>query len=326
MIEIGYSALGISLPLFVAERRGLFADHGLAVKLVSYPTAHPLVEAVVHAGGPACGGFVAFPIAFHRHLAGKRLRYAGAVLEDRHNPISFLLVREGAGISSIEELGGRKVGVLPTKAYREWFKLLAAKHGLGYHQIKLEATCRCMETGEACSTGLPTMKVYDVDPDQTVAMLASGELDAIFTNDPGATAAVAAGVAQVWGDEPLLPALLSDPHYFGSFIFDDAFAREQPAVVTRIVQAIDAAIRLVRAQPDMARRCASDYLPAGCADLSTALGRPRFMTSEEVDGARLQEMADQLEHHRIVRGRVEVTPSLLRAAALESRRAAAALT
>jgi ABC-type nitrate/sulfonate/bicarbonate transport system substrate-binding protein len=32
MVTIGYSALGVSLPLFVAHRTGLFADHGLTCR------------------------------------------------------------------------------------------------------------------------------------------------------------------------------------------------------------------------------------------------------------------------------------------------------
>ena len=316
MIEIGYSALGISLPLFVAERRGLFAEQGLAVKLRAFPTAHPLVEAIVHDGGPACGGYAAFPIAFHRHLNAKPLHYAGAVLEDSGHPISFLLVREGSGIDSIEDLADRKVGVLPTKAYREWLKLLGARHGLGYHQIEMDSTCRCMDAGEErCASGRPTMKVYDVAPDQTLAMLAAGEVDAVFTNDPGATTAVEAGVAQVWGDEPILPALLTDPHYFGSFLFDSAFVAERRDATTRIVRALDSAIRIVREEPRLARLCATGYLPAGCSDLASGLGQPRFMTSEEVDEVHMQEMADSLDAHRIVRGRVKMAPSILRAAA-----------
>ena len=46
-LEVGYSALRISLPIFVAERRGLFARHGVRVRLRRYETAQPLVEEVL---------------------------------------------------------------------------------------------------------------------------------------------------------------------------------------------------------------------------------------------------------------------------------------
>src|SRR3974377_1945654 len=121
MVTVGYSALGISLPLYVAHRTGLFADQGLHVQLRGYPTAHPLVEAIIDDGVP-CGGFVAFPIALHRHVRTRSLYYACAVAEDLDNPISFLLVRKGSGIHAIDDLAGRRVGVLPTKRSRERLK------------------------------------------------------------------------------------------------------------------------------------------------------------------------------------------------------------
>ena len=70
MVTIGYSALGVSLPLFVAHRTGLFADRDLNVRMKGYPTAHPLVEGIVDGDVP-CGGFVAFPIALHRHVRAR---------------------------------------------------------------------------------------------------------------------------------------------------------------------------------------------------------------------------------------------------------------
>jgi ABC-type nitrate/sulfonate/bicarbonate transport system substrate-binding protein len=81
MLTIGYSALGVSLPVFAAHRTGLFADQGLRVKMRGYPTAHPMVEAIMDDGVP-CGGFVAFPIALHRHVRSRPLYYACAVAED----------------------------------------------------------------------------------------------------------------------------------------------------------------------------------------------------------------------------------------------------
>ena len=83
MQELGYSALGISLPVFVAQHEGLFADHGVAVRLRGFPTAHPLVEAIMLDRAPRTGGFCAHPIAFHRHINVRPFHYACAVVEDR---------------------------------------------------------------------------------------------------------------------------------------------------------------------------------------------------------------------------------------------------
>src|SRR5580704_11191028 len=239
MVTIGYSALGVSLPLFVAHRTGVFADHGLRVQMKGYPTAHPLVEGIMDDGVP-CGGFAAFPIALHRHLRARPLHYACAVAEDLDNPISFLLVRKGSGIRTIEDLAGRRMGVLPTKAYREWLKVLLARAGLGYHQMKLDKTCKCMTTCAASKVPVERMvPVDDVLPYETAAALRSGRVDAIFTNDTGVTDAVRSGVADIFGDRPILPSLLGSPFLFGSFVFDSRFVADRPDEARRVIAALD---------------------------------------------------------------------------------------
>jgi ABC-type nitrate/sulfonate/bicarbonate transport system substrate-binding protein len=282
MVTIGYSALGVSLPLFVAHRTGLFADQGLSVRMRGYPTAHPLVEGIIDEEVP-CGGFVAFPIALHRHVRARPLYYACAVAEDMDNPISFLLVRKGSGIRSIEDLAGRRVGVLPTKAYREWLKVLLKRSALGYHQVKLDKTCKCMNT--CAASDVPV--------------------------EPGVTAAVRSGVAEIFGDRPILPSLLGSPFLFGSFALDSEFVAARPDEARRIVAALDQAVSFCQQDPAEARRIATPYLPPSCSDLSDALGRPLFLTSRQVDPARLQSTIDLLADGEMIGGRVEMSPWLL---------------
>jgi ABC-type nitrate/sulfonate/bicarbonate transport system substrate-binding protein len=311
MVTIGYSALGVSLPLFVAHRTGLFADQGLRIQMKGYPTAHPLVEDIMDEGLP-CGGFVAFPISLHRHARSRPLYYACAVAEDLDNPISFLLVRKGSGIRTIEDLVGRRVGVLPTKAYREWLKVLLARAGLGYHQAKLDKTCKCMETCGASKVPIERIvSVDDVLPYETAAALRSGRVDAIFTNDPGVTDAVRSGVADVFGDRPILPSLLGSPFLFGSFVFDSDFVADRPDEARKIITALDEGIRICQQDPAEARRLAASYLPRSCADLRDGLGRPMFLTSGEVDVARLQATMDLLADGGMTRDRVEIAPWVL---------------
>ena len=308
MVTIGYSALGVSLPVFVAHRTGLFAERGLEVKMRGYPTAHPMVEAIMDDGVP-CGGFVAFPISIHRHVRSRPLHYACAVAEDLDNPISFLLLRKGSGIRSIEDLAGRRVGVLPTKAYREWLKVLLSRAGLGYHQVKLDKTCKCTETCAAAGVPVERMvSVHDVLPYEATSALRSGRIDAIFTNDPAVTDAVRSGVADIFGDRPILPSLLGSPFLFGSFVLDSDFVADRPDEARKIVAAIDEGVRVCQQDPPEARRIAAHYLRGSGADLRNALGRPMFLTSREVEVPRLQATMDMLADGGMINRRVDIAP------------------
>jgi ABC-type nitrate/sulfonate/bicarbonate transport system substrate-binding protein len=209
----------------------------------------------------------------------------------------------------LADLAGRRVGVLPTKAYREWLKVLLARAELGYHQVKLDRTCKCMETCGASKLPIERMvHIHDVLPHETAAALRSGRIDAIFSNDPGVTDAVRSGVADIFGDRPILPSLLGSPFLFGSFVFDSDFVADRPDEARRIVAALDEGVRFCQQDPAEARRLAATYLPPSCADLREGLGRPLFLTSREVDATRLQATLDLLADGGMIGGRVEIAP------------------
>jgi len=240
-VTIGYSALRISLPVFVAEERGLFERHGLDVTLRRYETAQPLVEEVLDGRIPA-GGFAALPIVFNASARdGSRARIALAMMEDASHPVSYLLRRRGeAGIARVADLAGRRVGILPTIAYRRW----------------LEAILR------AASVDPATVQIVPIAPPQETAALQNGGVDALFTNDPVATATIASGVGDRLGAPAPVPAAIGAPLVFGSFLVQPRFARERPDVVRRILAALDEAVAAIDEDQDAARQAMTPYVRA----------------------------------------------------------------
>jgi ABC-type nitrate/sulfonate/bicarbonate transport system substrate-binding protein len=152
------------------------------------------------------------------------------------------------------------------------------------------------------------VSVHDVLPQETAAALRSGRVDAIFTNDPGVTDAVRSGVADIFGDRPILPSLLGSPFLFGSFALDSDFVASRPDEARSIIAALDEGVRVCQQDPAEARRLAANYLPPSCRDLRDALGRPVFLTSREVDAVRLQATIDLLADGGMIGGRVEIGP------------------
>lgn len=117
-----------------------------------------------------------------------------------------------------------------------------------------------------------------------------------------------AGVASPLGEQAILPSEIADPFLFDSFVFDSEFVACDPAIAHRITLALDEAVRFVRANEEEARRIATRYLPRECAELSDGMGRPRFLTSEEVDAAHLQTIADLFAAERVIGGHIDVAP------------------
>ncbi len=230
-LVVGYSALRISLPIFVADQRGIFARHGLRVDLRRYDTAQPLVEELVD-GRIDAGGYAALPIVMT--VAGQAhqgVRIATGMVEDQAHPVSALLRRAGGPpIESVADLRGHRVGVLPTLAYTAWLDLVLRHAGV--------------DPGE--------VTVVPIAPPQQVSSLAEGNVDALFTGDPMATAAVASGAGERLGPLAPVPDALGGPQVFGTFLVTEDVARARPADVAALLASLDEAIAEIARDPSTA--------------------------------------------------------------------------
>lgn len=266
-LVVGYSALRISLPLFVAEARGLFATHGVRVELRRYDTAQPLVEELVD-GRIDAGGYAAVPIVITvAERAHQRVRVATAIVEDEDHPISALL--RGAGrteLASVADLRGRRVGVLPTLAYQRWLALVLEDAGVDPDDVS----------------------VVPLAPPLQVQTLAAGGVDALFTGDPMATAALATGAGERLGGAAPVPAALHGPHVFGTFLVADAVATERPDDVAALLAALDEAIALVHADPGAAREAMSTFVREPERPHVALYPDALYLTSAAFDDARFR--------------------------------------
>ncbi len=272
-VTLGVSALRISLPLFLAAQRDTFARHGLHVTLRTYPTAQPMVDDVT-LGRVDAAGFAAWPIVL---LASSRApvapRVATVLEEDDGHRLSYVLGRRGSGLRFPADAAGRRVGVLPTAAYRRW----------------LPAVLR------AAGVDPTTVTVVPVEPPLQAQTLAQGGVDMMFTNDPMATAMIARGVAEVIDDGPPCAKRLGSPFRFGTFVLSGAFAEGYPSVAARLVAAVDEAILEARSDPAAARRAMAAYLRPEERAFVDAYPPSRYRTSAEAGDLVAAEVARERE-------------------------------
>lgn len=283
-VDVGYSALRISLPVFVAEERGLFAAHGLDVRLKRFETAQPLVEEVLD-GRLLAGGYAALPIVFTAASKdGSRARLATAMVEDRDHPVSYLL--RGAdrhGLASAADLAHRRVGILPTVAYRRWAEAVLRHAGV-------DPT---------------TVRLVPVAPAEQTMALAGGAVDAMLTNDPMATAALAAGAARALPPAAPVPDALGGPLLFGSFLLHPRLIRERPAVARALVAALDDAIAIVNADPAAAREAMRPYVRPPERAYVDRYPPARYLESKTLDAARLSAEVANEERFGLIPGKLD---------------------
>ena len=271
---VGYSALRISLPIFVADQHGMFERHGVHVELRRYETAQPMVEEVLD-GRIDAGGYAALPIvmtvADHAHHG---VRLATGMVEDGAHPISALIRRvDAATITSVADLRGHRIGVLPTLAYTAWLNLVLHHAGVDPSEVT----------------------VVPIAPPLQVSSLAEGNVDALFTGDPMATAAVASGVAERFGPVAPVPDAIGGAHVFGTFLVSEDVARARPAEVTALVAALDEAIAEIERDPTAAADAMLTFVRESERPHVRLYPPASYLRSAEFDGARLSAEARRIQ-------------------------------
>jgi len=278
-LTIGYSRLRISLPVFVAEQQGIFRRHGLQTELVMYDTAQPLMQALVE-GRVRAAGYTALPITYNGMIRSHtKLYFLTAMVEDQEHRISYLLRRRGdTAIGSVGDLRGRNVGILPTVAYRAWLTALLEDSGV--------------DPGE--------VTIQQIAPAMQLQALRSGGVDALFTNDPAATSAIAEGIAEPVNDFVEVPRALGEPFLFGSFNVRKDWADAHRDEVARLAAALDEAVDFVSQHPADAKRAMRAYLPDAFRDHVDRYPDARYLRSDQVEEAAFTRAADQCRQRGII--------------------------
>jgi ABC-type nitrate/sulfonate/bicarbonate transport system substrate-binding protein len=296
-LAVGYSQLRISLPVFVAAERGLFAAHGLSVSLRPYNTAQPMMQALAE-GKIDLAGYTALPITFDAMLrSNRRLRFLTTVVEDRSHRISYLLRRatpagQAASPTSVEDLEGKRIGILPTVAYRVWLEAILRAHGVGAAGVTVQT----------------------VEPPLQGELLRAGGIDALFTNDPMATSAIRHGVAELLSRDVDVPAALGDPLPFGSFNVSDEWGAAHLDLLARLAAALDEAVEFVNTNPAEARHAMRRYLPEAFRDDVDAYPDSRYWTTRESSDDAYARVAREYRNLGIIPRDIDLTGLVFHAA------------
>ncbi|HMH52058.1 MAG TPA: ABC transporter substrate-binding protein [Candidatus Acidoferrum sp.] len=277
-VTIGYSRLRISLPIFVAAQKGYFSRQSLDIDLQPFDTAVPLMDALV-AGHIQVGGFTAFPITFNAMLRSRTtLLFVGLLVEDQAHPISVLLRRKDAAIGTVADLKGKRIGILPTIAYRAWLEEILRRNGIDARDVT----------------------IIPVQPLMTSSALASGQIDAAFTNDPASTTALQTGVAELVTPDALVPKHLWSPFPFGAFNVRKDFADANPGLVRRIVDALNDGIADINTNPAAAKEHMKEYLPTEQRQFVKFYPSSLYVPSHQVDEQALHKVARSYLEMRII--------------------------
>jgi NitT/TauT family transport system substrate-binding protein len=210
-----------TLPMFVAEAEGIYANYGINVEII--PVASAPERDQLLASGQADGTLneILSVMFFNRDSVQMQVVRYGHMAAPGFGHF-FILASENSGISTPADLAGVEIGISQGTIIEYVTDRLLEKNGLSADQIQTVSVPRI--------------------PDR-MALLGSGELKAAVMPDPLAALAVQQGASIVLDDT-------RHPLYGASVIsFRKEFIDENPAAVRSFLRAIEDAVFVINLQP-----------------------------------------------------------------------------
>jgi len=219
-----------TLPLYVAQQQGLFAEVGVEVELVPVASAPERVQLMAADQVDGTINETLAVMQFNKNAVQvQAVRYALRPAEGYGH--FFILASGQSGITTPEGLKGVEIGVSQGTVIEYVTERLLQSEGLSNDEIKT----------------IPVPKIPD-----RMSLLASGELSAGTLPDPLGALAVQSGAVIVMDDS-------AHPEYgFSIYSFRKEVIDTNPEAVMNFLVAIDDAIALINADPSLYTNILSD--------------------------------------------------------------------
>jgi len=211
VLRFGLLPAESAIPLIVAQDQGYFAAQGVTVALTMFQS--PLDRNIVLQTGKLDGAIADAMTVLAFKEAGLPVTATSDINEDFK-----VLASPGSGVTTVAQLDGKDVSVVPNFALEYIMDRIAEKNGIGYKLINIPSI-----------------------PARFEALLANRLTGVVFT-EPQATVLVARGAKLLGGSKQAgLKA--------GVLLFTDAYLMAQPESVKAFYRAYNQAVAYINATP-----------------------------------------------------------------------------
>lgn len=283
VVKIGYLRLVMSLPTFVAQEKGFFAQEGIKAELIPFDSATLIIDALMsgridaNCGSSITGHWFAAQSAMDRF---KVFQLYGTTSMKEDNTF-VVVVKKDSPLKDLRDLKGKRVAHFPGATNLALAKIVIRT------QVNPE-----------------DVTFIEMAPPNLAPALAAGQIDAFFTPEPMGMMAVSQGVGRYLMKSPLTLLKLKKGLPGGAFSFSIRFLKEEPEKAKRLKRALDKAVDYIRANEKEARPYLVTYtgLPEPVA---MAIVFDKWIKLEELNKKAGQEYFDVLYKEGAYKERVD---------------------
>jgi NitT/TauT family transport system substrate-binding protein len=285
-VSMGYQPFGSNLAFFVAMEKGFFADEGIIVKPQKIISANDAATALIN------GDIVVnatMPLNVLLNIEEKEPGLIKIILmkaSSRSKWSDYLLVKRNSGITSIDQLKGKKVGGYPGSAQQVLVRLILKKFSFEDKDIQL----------------------VELPPDAQLPALDNGSISALLTYDQLAHIALSSGTAEVLEENPISKHVI-DPLYGFPYVISSKYVTTNPVNSEKIVRAFNRAVEFINTNETESRMIMAKWTDTD-SEITARVNLWDQVVVEQIDVNALQYLADMFHDHGIISKKID-TKTLL---------------
>lgn len=284
-IKIGHLRIIMSLPTYVAQEKGFFAQEGLKVELIPFDSGSAIMDALMAGRIDIIGSTGTLGFWFAAQTAPERFKifqlYGTKSTKD-DNAFS-VVVKKDSTLKDLKSLKGKKVGTYPGPT-----SVALAKAVI---RTQLDIT-------KVIFTELP--------PPNLISALAAGQIDAFFAPEPSGMIAISQGVGRHLVKAPLTLLKLERGIPGAAYAFSAPFLQKHPEQAKKLKAILDKAVDYIRTNEKDARPYLTKYtgLPEAVV---MSIPFDQWIKLEEYDRQAGQDYFDLLYKEGAYKDRVDTT-------------------
>ena len=240
-VRVGYLPISTSLPVFVADAFGLFAEEGVSIVLGRYANANLLLAALLSGEIDATAVIADEPMLVSASTSRTdrfRIYLQEILTVDR--AFDTILVAPDSNLDDMADLQGKTLACFPGSQLQLYSRVILKHAGVAPH----------------------TVNIIQLPPANMLVALAAGSVDALLALEPIGTLGTHLGKARVLLEAPISKALNEGrPFPAASFLVATEWARANPETADAFVRAVNKAVGVLESDYAAAAKLYPTFTP-----------------------------------------------------------------